>query len=808
MKNVKNLPFPMIHFILKIQLGKKLLRSVLALAQIAMAVGGAGVATLQPTLPSTLSAFQPLIGEAQSANAVVIEPFTQKYEATVKGGNITYLGNNNMMCEPGSIAYQTFITCEDTQSGAQGNTNDNFPIWNADADSDGVTFNSSASTLTLPSNAEILYARLYWSGAYPGGTTYNPMGDPNAQTLDDIGAFSDTIKFKIPGSSNYVDLTADEIFSYLNGSGNFNESIAYGAVKDVPTLVTQGGAGQYWAADIYAGSGRTVVSNANDPGGGGNWGGWTLVVAYKDPAITKPRYLAINDGFVAVATSETLTWDMDGFRIPSGSITKNVGCLAWDGDAGIQNDKFYFNSSQHSDALHLSNDFFRAIMSTDGVSFDDRSPYHYYTLAQDVFDNSTISLSPGDTSASLTIETTGDRIIPQACWFVTETDPAIIGDHIWIDNGTPNGIYEVSDSPASGIVVTATATGGAVYTGTTDATGAYSISVPLNDTYVVTYGVPPTLSISANPISNTDSSTNNKNHTNGVSVVITTSNNLNIDFALKQEVLLGNHIWLDKGTSDGIYNGSDQPVSGVVVTATSSGGQTYVATTDASGLYTITVPANDTYTVTYRLPITYQASVSPTLVTNDSTNDKNHTNGLSVVITTSNNLNIDFALKQEVLLGNHIWVDAGTPDGIYNGSDQPVSGVVVTATSSGGQTYVATTNASGLYTITVPANDTYSVSYGLPVGYSAGVNPTSNTDSSTNDENHTNGVSVVITTSNNLNIDFALKQEVLLGNHIWVDAGTPDGIYNGGDQPVSGVVVTATSSGGQTYVATTDASGL
>ena len=79
MKNVKNLPFPMIHFILKIQLGKKLLRSVLALAQIAMAVGGAGVATLQPTLPSTLSAFQPLIGEAQSANAVVIEPFTQKY---------------------------------------------------------------------------------------------------------------------------------------------------------------------------------------------------------------------------------------------------------------------------------------------------------------------------------------------------------------------------------------------------------------------------------------------------------------------------------------------------------------------------------------------------------------------------------------------------------------------------------------------------------------------------------------------------------------------------------------------------------
>jgi hypothetical protein len=87
-----------------------------------------------------------------------------------------------------------------------------------------------------------------------------------------------------------------------------------------------------------------------------------------------------------------------------------------------------------------------------------------------------------------------------------------------------------------------------------------------------------------------------------------------------------------------------------------------------------------------------------------------------------------------------------------------VSGVVVTATNSAGLSFFAVTDASGLYTLTVPANDTYTVTHAIPATLAEGDAPSGkNTSNATNDTGHTNGLAVVITQTANLNLDFALK---------------------------------------------------
>ncbi len=111
-----------------------------------------------------------------------------------------------------------------------------------------------------------------------------------------------------------------------------------------------------------------------------------------------------------------------------------------------------------------------------------------------------------------------------------------------------------------------------------------------------------------------------------------------------------------------------------------------------------------------------------------------------------------------VLIGDHIWRDNGTPDGIYQGTDTNLAGVPVTVTSSSNVQYLATTNGSGIYTVSVPANDTYTVTYGVPAGLVPSATPAgTDTGPGTNDQSHTNGLQVTVTTTGNLNIDFALK---------------------------------------------------
>lgn len=342
-----------------------------------------------------------------------------------------------------------------------------------------------------------------------------------------------------------------------------------------------------------------------------------------------------------------------------------------------------------------------------------------------------------------------------------------LGDHVWRDNGVADGIYQITDTNLEGITITATSNLGVAHTTFSDANGHYELLVPPNATYTVTYEIPPGLMASATPGAGGEYAV-----PNGSVVVVTTTSIVKMDFALAalpppvSAVNIGDHIWRDNGVVDGVYQPTDTNLAGVIVSATNGFGQTFSAITDDNGRYTLTVPGNATYTVTYELPnqslarVSRKAVLNANRVSGETGNELSHqTLSAVVVVTNSDVLNVDFSTADApVALGSHVWKDAGVADGVYQSADAGVSGVVVTATNSAGLSFFAVTDANGLYTLTVPANDTYTVTHAIPATLAEGDAPSGkNTSNATNDTGHTNGLAVVITQTANLNLDFALK---------------------------------------------------
>ncbi|MDR0991195.1 MAG: hypothetical protein LBL92_07550, partial [Propionibacteriaceae bacterium] len=185
--------------------------------------------------------------QAQGANTV---PFTERFSANANGAVVT-IGNNSLSCAPSN-------NCTNAQNGGSFDNN-SFIMQNQDVDSDSSTFNSSSSQLDLPAGATVLWAGLYW------GARLNAGG--NGQAATQFGPRT-SMKFKTPGMSDYQTLTTQAEFGPNSSSSN-----AYQEFVDVTALVQQAGNGDYWGANVAAGTGYD------------RYGGWALTVAYQAPGL-------------------------------------------------------------------------------------------------------------------------------------------------------------------------------------------------------------------------------------------------------------------------------------------------------------------------------------------------------------------------------------------------------------------------------------------------------------------------------------------------------------------------------------------
>jgi gliding motility-associated-like protein len=238
---------------------------------------------------------------------------------------------------------------------------------------------SSAAQLSLGSGNIIEKAYLYWAGS---GT-----GD---------------FEVKLNGTA----ITAERDFAmlYLSVEGGLNvERHFFSAFADVTDLVLAQGNGTYTFSDMDL----SDVINGGAPSEnlycrtGVSFGGWTLVIVYKNNALALNQ-LNVYDGFQMVPNSINIT--LDNLNVIDNAGSK-IGFVAWEGDANISvNESLKINNITVSNPpLNPSNNAFNGTNSITGSS-------ELYNMDLDVYtlDN---FVDIGDTTAEVSLQSGQDVVI-------------------------------------------------------------------------------------------------------------------------------------------------------------------------------------------------------------------------------------------------------------------------------------------------------------------------------------------------------------------------------------------------------------
>ncbi len=332
---------------------------------------------LAASLALTLAPLSARVVDASS----VIRTYDIRYQTT-RHGSIALIGNTIMTCPDADAACAG--ARDGSASGGAANNN-SYAMVRVDVDADGTTIDSSRATLSLPAGAAVEFAGLYWQAT-------------------SLAASRDTVKLGLPGTA-YASVTA----STIDTTG----PDIYAAFADVTAQVNAlaDPNGDYTVADIQA------LTGAN------RHGGWSLVVAYDDPA--QPlRNLTVFDGFAVVnSTAPTsITTTVSGFVTPStGTVNAEVGLVAGEGDLGLTGDQFQIGGANVSDANNPTTNVFNSTISDLGTTVTTKNPNYVNQLGWDVDRLDGTGLVPnGATSANLTFTTGGETYYPQALSFAVD----------------------------------------------------------------------------------------------------------------------------------------------------------------------------------------------------------------------------------------------------------------------------------------------------------------------------------------------------------------------------------------------------
>lgn len=340
----------------------------------------------------------------QMAFAQVYRNYTTRFNATDHGG-IQIIGNTLMTCSTNSAA-TGFSTCAAAQNGTASpvaeNNNNNHGMVYVDVDTtDTPTYNnSSSSVLTLPTNATVLWAGLYW-------------GARDSVTTENTGRRQ--VRFK-PPSGTYSTLDSHQNDAVTN-------NVYYQSFVDITTQVRANGSGTYTIGGVKGNPGLTTTDV---------YAVWSMVVVYRDPAQTVPRNLTVFDGFSILAsnTITNQTIELTGFTTPlTGTVNTEVGVMSYEGDIGFTGDQMSISRNNTTftnfvDGLNPSGNTFNSTMTRNGAHFTNKTPNYVNNLGVDV-DFFTLSgasnpLQNGDRTAYIKFETVGDAYLPGVFTFATD----------------------------------------------------------------------------------------------------------------------------------------------------------------------------------------------------------------------------------------------------------------------------------------------------------------------------------------------------------------------------------------------------
>ena len=334
------------------------------------------------------------------------------------------------------------------------------------------TFNSSSANLILPAGTNtIKFARLYW-----GGRIDNTAIAVSPDTLRRILIRKGTTASYTPAiaPTTNVDLYA------LNAG----ETI-YQAYVDVTSFVQAHGTGTYTIANLPATTGNVD--------GGGKYAGWSIVVAYANPALNY-NSVRIYDGYSRVydfGVPVTQTIVLTGLNVPGNPLTSSeavMSTMVWEGDANLAEsptnpagDYLKLNNIAVTNAVNPVSNFWNGSISMNG-SFvtGTKNPDHFNQMGIDIDEMNVgtgYNILPNATTAIVEFGTEADQYFPSIFTFsIRMKEPDVTLDK-FVQDENNNGLVD------PGEVLTYTLSGN--NTGSGIAYNSFVLdSLPANVSYV------------------------------------------------------------------------------------------------------------------------------------------------------------------------------------------------------------------------------------------------------------------------------------------------------------------------------------
>lgn len=400
-----------------------------------------GDTAVEPNETFTLTLFSPTNATLTTATAIgtIINDDISGYQcpnpktfqiATTHNlnGNMRIIGNSN-------LCYNNNGTC--SNPGNARNNDINMMYSDPDGATNPTTFNSSSALLSLPTNATIKWAKLYWQG-YLVNKNDTVKTSSKSVLFAKAGSAYQSITPTSPGYEyNWIYFTGDRY--YYQGSAN------------VTALLQAGGNGYYNIANI--------VSEVGQPTGG-SFGAWAIVIVYED--LAEPlKNITVFDGYQAVVTSgdqtaannyasangcaatgtgNTISIPLSGFLTPSsGAVNSQLGIFVGEGDKGATGERLKLTNKNNTsidvyNGLNPADDVFNSTITYNGVTVTNSTspiaitPYYSSNsmgIDIDTFNIGTSStttpiIGNSQTSTNVTLNTDGDGYMPGVFAFSTD----------------------------------------------------------------------------------------------------------------------------------------------------------------------------------------------------------------------------------------------------------------------------------------------------------------------------------------------------------------------------------------------------
>ena len=341
-------------------------------------------------------------------------------------GSFAIAGNTLLTC-PGNLSAKRRRAARAGEPCLEANNNDQDMRY-VNVDPTGH-FDSSSATLSIPDDARVVRAYLYWGADLAPGVNNGPeTAAPGGATPTGNQAWRKSLLRVGGGSYTSVDATDPArngqwagVESWYSQPGN-RPGFAYQVRADVTNEIR---GGMQLSTRHARGTHLLALTVANVQAGRGynRHGGWTLFVAWESPTAAW-RNLTLFDGFdfVQVQGGQQLVvgpLNFTGFETPaSGGVDAHFVTWAYEGDRGITGDYLALGQlglgcaqlPHRSNAANPIDNFFNGSISNAGANVTSRVPAFVNQLGFDL-DASGLpegAIANGATGESACLGTVGD----------------------------------------------------------------------------------------------------------------------------------------------------------------------------------------------------------------------------------------------------------------------------------------------------------------------------------------------------------------------------------------------------------------